>query len=71
MVGLDFSLSALGNVYETVALSFQDFVFYFLDTIMRTLRLLNVKRKRCEIVFNCSDGTYHAVIQSFFVTMWL
>lgn len=32
MVGLDFSLSALGNVYETVVLSLQDFIFYFLDT---------------------------------------
>lgn len=33
MVGLDFSLSALGNVYETVALSLQEFILFFLDTI--------------------------------------
>lgn len=28
MVGLDFSFSALGNVYETVALSLQEFILF-------------------------------------------
>lgn len=32
-MGLDFSLSALGRVYETVAISLQGFVFNFLVKI--------------------------------------
>lgn len=33
LMGLGLFLSALGSVYETVALRLQDFIFYFLDTI--------------------------------------
>lgn len=61
-------LSALGNIYETVALSFQYlFLLFRHNRIVPTLRLLNIKRKRCESVPNCSDGTY--IIQKLFGTM--
>lgn len=61
-------LSALGNIYETVALSFQYlFLLFRHNRIVHTLRLLNIKRKRCESVPNCCDGTY--IIQKLFVTM--
>lgn len=75
-MGLGFFLSALVNVYETVALRLRDVFFFPLfkhNRIIYPLRLLNIKATRCEIVLICFNGphTYSAGIQKIFVIMWL